>query len=53
MGVAGYINTAEEFGHSGLLFFVMMARFEEQRMGKRRLHVTMRVKDDEGAIELE
>lgn len=53
MGIAGYINSAEEFGHSGLLFFVMIERFEEQRMGRRRLHVRMRVKDDEGAIKLE
>lgn len=41
MGVAGYINSTEEFGISRLLFFVIIRRFEEQRVGKGRPHVKM------------
>lgn len=41
MGVAGYINSTEEFGNSGLLLFVIIRRVEEQRVGKGRLHVKM------------
>lgn len=52
MGVAGYINSTEEFGDSRLLFFVMFGRFEEQRVGKRRLHVKMQSEYDQGAIRL-
>lgn len=53
MIVAGYINSTEEFGNSRLLCFVMIGRVEEQRVGKRRLHVKMQSKCRKGAIELE
>jgi hypothetical protein len=52
MIVAGYINSTEEFGNSGLLCFVMVGRFEEQRVSKRGLHVKMQFRDCGRAIEL-
>lgn len=52
MGVAGYINSTEEFGNSRLLFFVMFGRFEEQMVDRRRLHVKMQSEYDQGAIGL-
>lgn len=51
MGVAGYVHSTEEFGDSGLLLFVMIGRFEEQRMGKRRVHVKMQSEYGKRAIE--